>query len=163
MARTPCPRSRGYDAGKKVNGRKRHLAVDTSGLLLAVVVTIAGIQDRDGAHRLLTALRARFSTISLIWADSGYAGRLVTWAQTVLAFAVTIVKRTDDLTGFQVIPRRWVVERTLAWISKHRRCVRDYEIRPQHAEAMVYIAMIMTMSRRLTRCPGYETRSELAF
>ncbi len=144
-------RSRGYDAGKKVNGRKRHLAVDTGGLLLAVVVTIAGIQDRDGAHRLLTALRARFSTIGLVWADGGYTGRLITWTQTVLAFAVTIVKLTDDLTGFEVIPRRWVVERTLAWISKHRRCVRDYETLPEQAEAMVYIAMIMTMSRRLTR------------
>jgi transposase len=119
-ADTVPARSRGYDAGKRVNGRKRHLAVDTGGLLLAVVVTIAGLQDRDGAHRLLTALRARFSTIALIWADGGYAGRLVRWARAVLALTVTIVKRTDDLAGFQVIPRRWVVERTLAWISKHR-------------------------------------------
>jgi transposase len=150
-ADTVPARSRGYDAGKRVNGRKRHLAVDTAGLLLAVVVTIAGIQDRDGAVRLLTELRARFSTIRLVWADGGYAGRLVRWAQTVLVFAVTIVKRTDDLSGFRVIPRRWVVERTLAWISKHRRCVRDYETLPEHAEAMVYIAMIMTMSRRLAR------------
>ncbi len=150
-ADTVPARSRGYDAGKRVNGRKRHLAVDTGGLLLAVVVTIAGIQDRDGAHRLLTALRAKFSTIRLVWADGGYAGRLVSWAQTVLTFAVTIVKRTDDLAGFRVIPRRWVVERTLAWISKHRRCVRDYETRPDHAEAMIYIAMIMIMSRRLAR------------
>jgi transposase len=150
-ADTVPARSRGYDAGKRVNGRKRHLAVDTGGLLLAVVVTIAGIQDRDGAVRLLTALRAKFATIALVWADGGYAGRLLTWAQKVLALTVTIVKRTDDLTGFQVIPRRWVVERTLAWISKHRRCVRDYETLPQHAEAMVYIAMIMTLSRRLAR------------
>ena len=150
-ADTVPARSRGYDAGKRVNGRKRHIAVDTGGLLLAVVVTIAGIQDRDGAVRLLAALRARFSTITLIWADGGYAGRLISWAKTVLGFAVTIVKRTDDLAGFQVIPRRWVVERTLAWISKHRRCVRDYETLPEHAEAVVHIAMIMTMSRRLTR------------
>src|SRR3954470_2292345 len=150
-ADTVPTRSRGYDAGKRVNGRKRHLAVDTGGLLLAVVVTAAGIQDRDGALRLLTALRAKFATIALVWADGGYAGRLLTWAQKVLALTVTIVKRTDDLAGFQVIPRRWVVERTLAWISKHRRCVRDYETLPEHAEAMVYIAMIMTLSRRLAR------------
>ena len=150
-ADTVPARSRGYDAGKRVNGRKRHLAVDTGGLLLAVVVTVAGIQDRDGACRLLAALRARFSTIALVWADGGYAGRLVTWAQRVLALAVIIVKRTDDLAGFRVIPRRWVVERTLAWISKHRRCVRDYETLPEHSEAIVYIAMIMTMSRRLAR------------
>ena len=143
--------SRGYDAGKKVNGRKRHIAVDSGGLLLAVIVTMAGIQDRDAGHRLLAVLRARFSTISLIWADGGYAGRLVTWAHTVLSLTVQIVKRTDDLAGFQVLPRRWVVERTYAWISKHRRCVRDYETLPEHHETMVHIAMIMTMSRRLAR------------
>ena len=150
-ADTVPARSRGYDAGKKVNGRKRHLAVDAGGLLLAVVVTIAGIQDRDGAVRLPAALRARFSTIALIWADGGYTGRLVSWARAGLAVTVTIVKRTDDLAGFRVLPRRWMVERTLAWISKYRRCVRDYETLPEHSEAMVHIAMIMTMSRRLAR------------
>ena len=119
--------SRGYDAGKRVNGRKRHIAVDTGGLLLAVVVTMAGIQDRDGGHRLLALLRERFSTITLAWADGGYTGRLVTWAHNVLALSVQVIKRTDDLAGFTVLPRRWVVERTFGWISKHRRCVRDYE------------------------------------
>lgn len=143
--------SRGYDSGKKVNGRKRHIAVDTNGLLLAVLVTIAGIQDRDGGLRLLALLRERFSTITHVWADGGYAGRLVTFAHQVLAFGVEVVKRTDDLAGFQVLPRRWVVERTFAWISKHRRCVRDYETLPVHHEAMVYIAMIATMTRRLAR------------
>jgi transposase len=143
--------SAGYDAGKKTKGRKRHIAVDTLGLLLAVVVTSAHIQDRDGAHRLLVALRTRFCTVSHIWADGGYAGRLVIWARKVLSFTVEIVKRTDDLTGFQVLPRRWVVERTFGWISKHRRCVRDYETLPEHHKAMVHIAMIMTMSRRLAR------------
>ena len=118
---------------------------------LVVVVTIAGIQDRDAGLRLLGALRARFSTISLVWADAGYAGRLVIWAGTVLRLIVEIVKRSDDLTGFHVLPRRWVVERTFAWISKRRRCVRDYETLPEHHEAMVHIAMIMTMSRRLAR------------
>jgi transposase len=127
--------------------------VDSHGLLLAVVVTMAGIQDRDGGLRLLAALRARFSSIELIWADAGYAGRLVTWANTVLHLVVEIVKRSDDLAGFHVLPRRWVVERTLAWISKRRRCVRDYETLPEHHEAMVHIAMIMTMSRRLARTP----------
>ena len=122
--------SAGYDAGKKTKGRKRHIAVDTLGLLLAVVVTSAHIQDRDGAHRLLVALRARFSTVSHIWADGGYAGRLLTWARTVLSLAVEIVKRTDDLTGFTVLPRRWVIERTFGWINKYRRCVRDYETLP---------------------------------
>jgi transposase len=139
----------GYDAGKKTKGRKRHIAVDTLGLLLAVVVTAASIQDRDGAHRLLVALRARFSTMSHIWVDGGYAGRLVTWAHKVLSFTLEVVKRTDKTSGFLVLPRRWVVERTFGWITKHRRCVRDYETLPAHHEAMLYIAMIMTMSRRL--------------
>ncbi len=141
----------GYDAGKKTKGRKRHIATDTLGLLLAVVVTAAHIQDRDGAHRLLVALRARFSTVSHIWVDGGYSGRLVTWARKVLSLTLEVVKRTDKTSGFLVLPRRWVVERTFGWITKHRRCVRDYETLPQHHEAMVYIAMIMTMSRRLAR------------
>ncbi len=143
--------SAGYDAGKKTRGRKRHIATDTLGLLLAVVVTAASTQDRDGAHQLLTALRARFSTIARVWADGGYTGRLVAWAAQVLALTVEIVKRTDKTTGFVLLPRRWVVERTFGWIVKHRRCVRDYETLPEHHETMIYIAMIMTMSRRLTR------------
>jgi transposase len=137
--------------GKKTTGRKRHIATDTMGLLPAVVVTAAHIQDRDGAHRLLAALRPRFSTISHIWADGGYAGRLLPWAKKVLSLTVEVVKRTDKQSGFLVLPRRWVVERTFGWITKHRRCVRDYETLPEHHEAMVHIAMIMTMSRRLAR------------
>jgi transposase len=125
--------------------------VDTSGLLLVVLVTMAGIQDRDGGLRLLSLLRERFSTVVHVWADGGYAGRLVVFARKALALAVEVVKRTDNLGGFKVLPRRWVVERTFAWISKHRRCVRDYETLPEHHETMVYIAMIMTMSRRLAR------------
>ena len=134
-----------------MNGRKRHIAVDTAGLLLAVVVTMAGIQDRDGGARLLALLRERFSTVTLVWADGGYAGRLVIWAKKVLSLTVQVVKRTDDLAGFKILPRRWVVERTFGWISKHRRCVRDYETLPEHHETMVYISMIMVMSRRLAR------------
>lgn len=144
----------GYDAGKKTKGRKRHIATDTLGLVLTVVVTGANIQDRDGAHRLLAELRARFCTISHIWADGGYAGRLVRWAHTVLSLTVEIVKRTDDTPGFRILPRRWVVERTFGWITKHRRCIRDYETLPEHHKAMVHIAMINTMSRRLSRIPN---------
>jgi transposase len=150
-ADTVPTRSRGYDAGKRVNGRKRHIAVDTGGLLLVVLVTVAGLPDRDAAHRLLTAVRARFCTVRLVWADGGYAGRLVRWAARVLGLVVEIVTRTDDLAGFHVLPRRWVVERTFAWISKHRRCVRDYETRPDHHEAMIHLAMIKIMSRRPAR------------
>ena len=143
--------SRGYDGGKKINGRKRHLAVDTLGLVLTVMVTAASVQDRDGACRLLALLRERFSTIALVWADGGYAGRLVSWAYQVLALTVTIVKRSDDTTGFVVLPRRWVVERTFGWLMRYRRLVRDYERRPEHHEAMVLWATVMIMTRQLDR------------
>jgi transposase len=143
--------SRGFDGGKKINGRKRHIAVDTLGLVLAVIVTAASVQDRDGAHRLLALLRERFSTIALIWADGGYAGRLVSWAHQVLVLTLTIVKRHDDTTGFVVLPRRWVVERTFGWLMRYRRLVRDYERRPEHHEAMVLWATVTIMTRQLDR------------
>jgi transposase len=143
--------SRGFDAGKKINGRKRHIAVDTLGLILAVLVTAASVQDRDGAFRLLASLRERHSTITLIWADGGYAGRLVSWAHQVLALTLTIVKRSDDSTGFAVLPRRWVVERTFGWLLRYRRLVRDYERRPEHHEAMVLWATVAIMTRQLAR------------
>ena len=142
---------RGWDNAKKVNGRKRHIAVDTLGLLLAVVVTAASVQDRDAAKPLLWNLRRAFPSITLAWADGGYAGKLVTWAATRLKLTLTIVRRPDDLHTFQVLPRRWVVERTLAWITAYRRCARDYERLASHHEAMVTWAMITIMTRRLTR------------
>lgn len=150
-ADTVAASSAGYDAGKKIKGRKRHIATDCLGLLLIVTVTAASVQDRDGAHRLLALLRERFSTISLVWADGGYTGRLITWAKTTLRLTVTIIKRNDDITGFIVLPRRWVVERTFGWLTRHRRLVRDYERRPDHHEAMVWWASVSIMTRRLTR------------
>jgi transposase len=143
--------SRGFDAGKRINGRKRHIAVDTLGLVLSVIVTAASVQDRDGACRLLALLRERFSTIALVWADGGYAGRLVSWAAQVLALTITIVKRSEDTTGFAVLPRRWVVERTFGWLMRYRRLVRDYERRPEHHEAMVLWATVTIMTRQLAR------------
>jgi len=145
--------SRGYDAGKKINGRKRHIAVDVLGLLLTVLVTAAGVQDRDGARPLLWNLHRAFPTVKLTWADGGYAGKLVTWAKTALKLTLQIVKRPDDLHVFKVLPRRWVVERTLAWITRHRRTVRDYERLTAHHETMVYWAMIDVMARRLAQRP----------
>ena len=149
--------SRGYDAGKKINGRKRHIAVDTIGLLLTVLITAASIQDRDAAKPLLWNLRKAFPAIKLTWADGGYAGKLLSWAATVLKLTVQIVKRPDDLHTFKVLPRRWVVERTLAWITRHRRTVRDYERLPAHHETYVYWAMIIIMTRRLARTPPQVT------
>ncbi|MGH4011521.1 MAG: transposase [Pseudonocardiaceae bacterium] len=133
------------------NARKRHVVVDLLGLLLAVMVTAASVQDRDGAFRLLALLREWFSTISLVWADGGYAGRLVSWAHTVLALTLTIVKRSADTTGFVILPRRWVVERTFGWLLRYRRLVRDYERRPEHHEAMVLWATVTIMTRQLDR------------
>jgi transposase len=152
---------RGYDAGKKINGTKRHLAVDTSGLLLTVLVTAASVQHRDAAKPLLWNLRKAFPTIKLAWADGGYAGKLVAWAAGKLKpkLRLEIVRRPGELRTFQVLPRRWVVERTLAWITRHRRTVRDYERLPAHHETYVYWAMIVVMTRRLTRQPGAGQRA----
>lgn len=150
-AETVARTERGYDAGKKINGRKRHIAVDVLGLLLVVLITSAGVQDRDAGRDLLWRLRAAYRGISLVWADGGYAGKLVSWAKNNLRLTLQIVKRTDHLPGFRVLPRRWVVERTLSWITRYRRTVRDYERLPQHHETMVYWAMITIMGRRLAR------------
>ncbi|WP_460466008.1 IS5 family transposase, partial [Amycolatopsis acidiphila] len=150
-ADTMAAESCGYDAGKKTKGRKRNIATDCLGLVLMVTVTSAGMQDRDTAYRLLALLREHFSTITLVWADGGYAGRLVVWAKAVLRLTITIVKRSDDIRGFVVLPRRWVVERTFGWLIRHRRLVRDYERRPEHHEAMVWWATVSIMTRRLTR------------
>ena len=100
---------------------------------------------------MLAGLRGAFSTIKLVWGDGGYPGRLVGWAKHVLALRIQVIKRIPGSAGFHVRPRVWVVERTFAWISKHRRCVRDYETRPDHHEAMIHIAMISLMTRRLAR------------
>jgi len=143
--------SRGYDAGKKIEGRKRHLAVDTLGLILVILVTAASVQDRDGARPLLWRLAASFRHVSLVWADGGYAGKLVTWAAGTLRRTVQIVKRPGNLHTFQVLPRRWVVERTFGWIMKHRRCVRDYERLPEHHETYLYWSMISVMAARVAR------------
>jgi putative transposase len=145
--------TRGWDAAKKVNGRKRHIAVDATGLLLDVVITAASVQDRDAARPLLWNLRRACPRVQLAWADSGYqAHRLTAWA-TALRITLQIVRRPDDLHTFTVLPRRWVVERTFAWISKHRRTIRDYEKLPASHEAMILWAMTALMTRRLARQP----------
>ena len=140
--------SRGWDSAKKVNGRKRHIAVDTAGLILDVVITPACVQDRHGARPLLWNTHRACRGVRLVWADAGYhAGKLATWAAT-LKMTLQIVTKNDPHT-FEALPRRWVVERTFAWISKHRRTVRDYEHLPASHEAMILWAMIALMTRRL--------------
>jgi transposase len=146
--------SRGFDAGKKVNGRKRHIVVDTMGLLLAVIITTAAVQERDGARRVLDRLRFTMPSVALVWADGGYAGQLVTWARDRLRVLVEIVRKPLGIKTFHVLPRRWVVDRTFAWMSRCRRLAHDYERLPEHSEAMIKWAMIGLMTRRLAPAPG---------
>jgi len=145
---------RGYDAGKRTNGTKRHIVVDTLGLLLVVLVTAASVQDRDGGRRLLDRLRFAMPSVALVFADGGYAGRLVRWATDRLRLMIEVVRKPADQQGFAVLPRRWVVERTLSWLMRCRRLVRDYERLPESHEAMVKWAMIGLMTRRLAPDTG---------
>lgn len=142
---------RGYDKGKQVNGRKRHLLVDTLGLLMAVVVTAASVQDRDGAKLLISRLPGACKKLRLIWVDGGYRGQLLDWVAEHCRFRLQTVLRSDDQKGFVVLPRRWVVERTFAWLNHHRRLSKDYEGLTSSSEAMILIAMTRVMVRRLGR------------
>ncbi len=142
----------GYDAGKKVKGRKIHALVDTEGLPLRVVVHSAGIQDRDGAALVFDKIKQRFPWLELVWADGGYNARQVEEAAAVIPrFRVEIVKRTDDMKGFVVLPRRWVVERTFSWFGRNRRLAKDFENLADTLAAFVTIASIQLALRRLAR------------
>ena len=134
-----------------MKGRKRHLLVDTLGLLLTVVVHAANLQDRDGAKLVLERVRSKCPRLQLIWADGGYAGQLVDWVKAICRWTLEIVKRPDDVQGFVVLPRRWVVERTFAWLGKYRRLSKDYEALTDTSEAMIQAAMVHLMIRRLAR------------
>ena len=125
--------------------------MDTLGLLLDVVVHEADIQDRDGAKLVFERLKGRFSRLTLIWADGGYAGKLIEWVKEFAFWTLEIVKRNDDVKGFHVLPRRWVVERTFGWLGRYRRLSKDYEQLPENSEAMILLGMINLMSRRLAR------------
>ena len=146
---TSLPGVRGYDSGKRVKGRKRHILVDTLGLLLAVVVTSAALSDPAGAKLLLKRLGGACKKLRRIWVDGAYRGHLLEWVILHCRFRLQPVLRSDDQKGFVVLPRRWVVERTFAWITQCRRLGKDYEVLPQSSEAMIYIAMTRLMLRRL--------------
>jgi transposase len=147
-------RTRGFDSGKKINGRKRHVAVDVEGFVLAVVVTAANVGDRMGAKLLVIALLDACARLKVIWGDSGYDGRpLAGWVRSVAGVTLQVIKRTEA-HAFKVVPRRWVVERTFGWLLRYRRLVRDYERRPEHHAAMVYWAAVFIMTKRLARQRG---------
>ena len=121
------------------------------GLIIGLVVHAADQQDRDGAKQVLSRLKDCFPRLRLIWADGGYRGKLVSWVEQTYQWTLEIVKRNDDVEGFTVLPRRWVVERTFAWLGRYRRLSKDYEELTESSEAMITLAMINLMSRRLAR------------
>ncbi len=140
---------RGFDGGKLINGRKRHILVDTLGLLILVIVTAASVQDRDGAKLLCQKLRGSGKKLRRIWVDGAYRGELLDWVKANFRFVFSVVLRPEQQKGFVVLPRRWVVERTFAWLNNYRRLAKDYERLPATSEAFIYIAMSRLMLLRL--------------
>jgi len=132
-----------------VKGRKRHILVDTLGLLIVAVVHAADIQDRDGAKFVFRRIKKYLLRLQVVWADGGYAGKLVLWVNRYCSWKLEIVKRSDKVKGFKVIPKRWIVERTFSWFENYRRLSKDYEYRIDTSETMLYVAMIHVMVRRL--------------
>jgi putative transposase len=137
---------RGYDAGKKINGRKRHIIVDTLGLIMALVIHPADLQDQDGAKLVFRALGDRFRRLKAIFADSAYKRcGLPDWVLSMFGWILQTVLRPVKRKGWVALPKRWIVERTFAWINKYRRNSKDYERNPKSSEAMIYIAMTARM------------------
>jgi putative transposase len=140
--------AKGYDAGKKVKGRKRHILVDTLGLLLKAKVLTADVQDRDGAKILLTEIKEQMPRLRLSWADGGYRGKLILWVAVQCLWILEIVKRNDSLKMFIPLPKRWIVERTFSWLNRNRRLSKDYERRVESSEAWLYLSMSILMLKR---------------
>lgn len=141
---------RGYDAGKKIKGRKRHILVDTLGLLVTVIVHSAGIQDRDGGRYVLGKAKTKGHKKLKTFVDGGYTGKLIAWAKEILGYDLEVVKRSDlNKHVFKVLPKRWIVERTLSWLYRYRRLSKDYEYSCQSEETFIHLAMITIMLRRI--------------
>jgi putative transposase len=152
---------KGFDAGKLVKGRKRHILVDTLGLLIAVVVTGANVQDYHGAKPVLGSVKDRCPRLKVVWADGIYEKQwLIDWVRTECGWELTITKRSDKEKGFKVVPKRWVVERTFGWLGRYRRLSKDYEKLPETSEAMIQMAMIHIMVRRLEPTRQYYLASQ---
>lgn len=144
---------RGFDGGKLITGRKRHILVDVLGMLLAVYVHAANISEKAGGKTLLQRAKAKgFSRLALIWADGGYNGQpFKTWVKDLCQWVLEVVKRNSELIGFQVLPKRWIVERTFGWLGRYRRLSKDYEELPETSECFIYLAMVHLMLKRLAR------------
>ena len=144
--------TRGYDAGKKIKGRKRHILTDTEGNLVHAIIHTADIQDRDGAPLLLAEIIHRFPWLRHLFADGGYAGdKLREALRCIGKWTIEIIKRSDVAKGFEVLPRRWVVERTLAWLSRNRRLAKDFEQTIASASAWLFVASVQLLTRRIAR------------
>ncbi len=142
----------GYDAGENIGGRKRHLLVDTLGMILGVGVTSASVQDRAGAVTLLASLYLLFGRLQIIWADAGYAGAFVAWVKGLRPFGkrhLDIVRRSADAKGFPLVRKRWIVERTFSWLYKSRRLSPDDERRVDHSESQIYVWICRLLLKRL--------------
>lgn len=148
--KAPTAKKRGYDAAKKIVGRKRHIAVDTDGRLLMINLTTADIADSAGAQAILDAIRKRWPWIKHLFADGAYDRRKLMDKAAFNDFVVEIVRRIDSEPGFKVLPRRWVVERTFAWMTRWRRLVRDYEQRIDVSKAMIHVALGSLLLRRIS-------------
>jgi putative transposase len=144
---------RGFDMGKKTNGIKRHALVDTNGLLLALMILPANIQDPAGARLLLGGLREVFARLTKIWADGIYGGTLIDWVKEICGWTLEIIKRTDAITGFVPLPRRWVIERFFGWLNWSRRLSKHYERRTDSGEVMVYLSTLHLMLKRKAGSP----------
>lgn len=151
MKTTEAGGERGYDGGKKVQGRKRHIVVDTVGTMEAALVTAADVEDRDGGDLLFFCYPEVAKSLKKLWADQKYRGAFIEWMREEHSIDVEVVKRDDDQKGFVVLPRRWVVERALAWLMRYRRLSKDYERYTEYSESMIYIASIHILLKRL--CP----------
>jgi transposase len=140
---------RGIDGNKKINGRKRHIVVDTLGFILAVIIHPANMHDSVGAELLLRKLKENFFGLKVIFADGGYRGELIEWAKNTLGYLLKIVMRTDNQKGFKVLPKRWIVERTFSWFENHRRLSKDFEYLLETSEAMIHLASIKLLLNKI--------------
>src|SRR5215468_320940 len=152
---------KGFDAGKLVKGRKRHILVDTLGLLMAVVVTGANLQDYHGAKPVLEKVKDRCPRLKVVWVDGIYEKEwLIAWVKSECGWELQVIKRTDKEKGFKLLPKRWVVERTFAWLGRYHRLSKDYERLTETSEAMIQMAMIHIMVRRLEPTCQYPLASQ---